>query len=293
MKIKHVKGVGEAHKLSQAYVPWFGCPMEATFNVRADQKITDFKPAKVSPFEEGPGKRLFWLVRIDGHYAWVLRWPGTNMAPDHLELVSKARLPDYLCKGSWKMEVLEPRSAKEIAHFSRKYFTKNWHQTFSWSHRKFCDSQMIFDTILPHAEFPGSTVLDIGCAYGYHSFVASRAGALVTAYDKDLRCRHVTREINDHIEMQDVAVNEALPTERIFDYIFYFSVHHQVDPQYTKLSDTLLDLRCDVKKALFVELILPPMFGTPEIVKEAMAEAEELLTYRHPVRGQRAIYVFK
>lgn len=288
----YTTGCNQAHKFIDDYRKWFVCPMFATFNMRVrgigKKGLFGFEPSKT--FIEGGKHHTFWLVRLnESYYAWAFRWGGSAMPHDILELVSKRLLPEHLKTGAVDLEILEPWSQETIGEFARRHWRNQWHQTFSWSPPR-CDSALLWEAML-HVGWAESTVLDIGCNYGYHSFRASQAGAHVVGFDKDPGAVAIAENINDHIEMQDVRFVDADPGGA-FDHILYLSVHHQWDPGYDRLAGYLDTLRSRAKRSVFVELILPPMFGgkRSEQTVDAIVGGTPLLRYQHRVRGVRKLY---
>jgi len=290
---KYVTGIGKASQYGKVYLPAFNCPMHATFNVEADGNIEPAVPAKVLSLAwpgEQPKECCFWLCQINGHWAWALRHATTGLPPQRLEFVSKQPLPDTLKTGDLEIEVFEPWSKERIHKWSA--ITYQW-QGFDWLPQKRVDSDYVWRTIEPHAEWSGATVLDVGSHYGYHSFQASKAGATVTAFERDEKTRAAGELIGQHIEMQDVAFHGTRDKAPLTsDLTLYLSVHHQHDPKYARLSEWVDRLRRGTRWRLFVEVILPPLFGrglTEKQVDERVG-GEVLATYHHRMRGTRRIY---
>jgi len=127
--------------------------------------------------------------------------------------------------------------------------------------------------------------------HGYHSFQAWRRGASVCAYEPDAEARGAAEFIGRHIEMEDVEFfSEPPPDGFQADVVLYLSVHHQHDPDYRTLEAAVRRLKTMASEALFIELILPPMFGAGVDVDAAVG-GKVLRTYRHRVRGERRIYL--
>jgi 2-polyprenyl-3-methyl-5-hydroxy-6-metoxy-1,4-benzoquinol methylase len=282
----HVKGGGQAHKFNHVYRAYFNCPMFSTFNVRTDTDL-DMTMATAMDHPEG-GVSNLWLVKInEEHYAWAYRSPNTKQSLRTWELVSKRPLPDSLKTGELRLKVLEKYNEDQIQKWVNKHWTHSWHQSFDWAGRKSADSQLLWDTMEPHADWSGSLVMDFGTGWGYHAQKASHAGASVVGVELDTT---IAREVNDNIEMQDVRFVKKDPGG-LFDVIIYTSVHHQLDPKYERLAACLDSYRARCS-TLFVELIRPPMFGTEERLKSAVNAATHLLTYKHNIRGMRSVYKF-
>jgi len=290
---KYIEGIGRAHQFGHVYRPAFGCPMVATFNVQADGPITGAKPTKTMDLtwpDEEPKPVTFWLCQINGHWAWAMRWQGTRLPETRIEFISRCPLPECLKEESLEIEVFERWPEPKIRDWAGKHY--QW-QGFPWLPRQRVDSQSVWETIKPHAEWSGASVLDVGSHYGYHSFRASEAGAFVTAIEPNDDVRTVGEMIARHIEMQDVQFEKSIrPDSEAPDVILYLSVQHQWDPGYENLAEKVAELAKHTKRTLFIEIILPPMFGktcSPEDVDE-MVGGQILTTYRHRMRGNRRIY---
>jgi len=285
---RYTRGAGKASlNCGSQYVKVFNCPMIGTFNVRVSFDVLKLKPSIVA----FGGHHRYYLVRLnDRYYGWAVRWNGSRLPGTHLEILTKRRLPDSLKipNEPLKVEVLEPWTKDKTRTWASGV---HFFQTFDWTppERRAANSGLIWDTISKNVEFSKSDVLDIGANFGYHAFRASKAGASVVGQDRAPVIR-TARLINDRIESQDVVFVEETP-RRTFDYIFYLSVHHQIDAEYARLDATLNDLRTRARLYLFVELISPPISGAmTEKDVDKIVGSEPLLRYRHNVRRTRAIY---
>lgn len=290
---KYVKGINRAHQFGDVYRSAFGCPMVATFNVQADGSVRDAKPTKTMnltwPNEE-PKMVWFWLCQINGYWAWAMRWDGTQMPKDRIEFISKRPLPEHLKSEPLTIEVFERWPITKIHDWASKKY--QW-QGFSWLSHQRVDSQGAWETIEPHANWSGAEVLDIGSHYGYHSFRASEAGASVIAVEPDDKTRAVGEIIAKYIEMQDVEFKAFTHSNsQSSDISLYLSVQHQWDPDYEHLAEKITGLIKHTKNTLFVEVILPPMFGKALSCEDVdkMVGGQILKTYKHRNRGIRRIY---
>lgn len=289
----YVTGCGQAHLYSDQHIPAFRRPMAGTFNVEMPVDIREFRHVARKEFVTAEaGWNCYWLVKLtpavphDGQvYAWAYRWEKSRMPGTTWELLSKSPLPDRLKAAPFEIEVCEPWTPEEIQAWAKDRYQ---FQGFDWLPIKRADSLKVWQAIEPHATWAGATVLDIGSHYGYHSFKASGLGAEVVAVEPDDETRACAVTINDHIEMQDVRFLKE-DDGRAADIILYLSVHHQCDPEYKTLAETVAALKARARKSLFVECILPPMFGQGVDVDAAVG-GEMLLTYAHNVRGVRRIY---
>jgi hypothetical protein len=295
---KYATGCGQAHLYGDQHIPAFRRPMVGTFNVDVDGYSVSPRFAHAKEFvTDEAGWNRYWLVKIGArmpgrsgewtptHYAWAYRWEKSRMPGTTWELLSKSPLPDSFKGGELGLEVCLPWTPEQIQAWATSHYQ---FQGFDWLPVKRADSLKVWQAIEPHATWAGATVLDIGSHYGYHSFKASDLGAEVVAVEPDDDTRACGVEINDHIEMQDVHF-QPKGDMGTHDIILYLSVHHQHDPEYTTLAETIAFYKTLARKHLFVECILPPMFGKGVDVDAAVG-GEVLLTYPHKVRGTRRIY---
>jgi len=293
---EYVQGIGRAHKFGNVYRPAFNCPMVATFNVRSNRPITEARPTKTASLVwpgEKPKLVTFWLCQINGSWAWAMRWDGSRLPATRIEFISKRPLPEHLKSKALEIEVFEKWSKAKILEWAPKQY--QW-QGFPWLPRQRVDSRRVWGAISLEADWSGADVLDVGSHYGYHSFRASEAGASVMAIEPNDDVRATGKIIARHIEMQDVQFEKLVCASDfhppISDIILYLSVQHQWDPNYENLSETVLRLAASAKRILFVEVILPSLFGkghSSEDIDE-MVGGEILKTYRHRLRGIRRIY---
>lgn len=299
---KYIKGIGRAHQFGDVYRPAFGCPMVATFNVQvvyklgADRPITEISPTKIVDLtwpNEKPKEVRFWLCQINGYWAWAMKWDGSRLSETHIEFISKRPLPEHLKSEPLTIEIFERWPKTKIEDWASKQY--QW-QGFSWLSHQRVNSQSVWETIKSHADWSEAAVLDVGSHYGYHSFMASKEGAFVTAVEPNGDTRTIGQIIAQYIEMQDVQFIESIyDYEEPADITLYLSVQHQWDKYYQHLVERLAELKLMTKHILFVELILPPMFGgtyTSEDV-DKMVGGEILKTYKHRNRGIRRIYKVK
>ena len=284
----YARGIGKAHLCGAEHVAAFGRPMVGTFNVRmpAGFDLRNYTPARTTRTDTG---RSYWLVRLDGeHYAWALRWEGSRQSAETLELLTKSPLPANLKRHGLRVEILEPWGAEAVQAWARGHYQ---FQGFDWLPEKRVDSALVWRTIEPHARWSGARVLDVGSHYGYHAHRASGLGAEVTAFEPDAEVRACGLTINDHIQPDDVRFVAEDPGGT-WEVILYLSVQHQWDPNYAALSETVEVYARRATQAVFVEVILPPLFGkrlTAGQVDEAIS-GSALVTYKHRIRGERRIY---
>lgn len=296
----HTSGLGQASKHCAQHDQFFNCCMKGTFNIDVTEPFHHkaIVPARSGNFHskghEYAYHKMYWLVCISNEheeaYGWIMRWEGSKQKLTRLEVLSKERLPESFREGPLNVEVLERWSDAKIKDWASKQY---WFQGFGWAPRQRSGSQQEWEAIYPACTWSGRRVLDIGTHYGFHACQAAKAGATVVGVDIDVDCINIAKVINDHIEMQDVSFLYADPGTS-FDIILYLSVHHQVDPLYEKLEDTLLRLKARCQD-LFVELILPSSYssfgnGMSDNNMDKIVGGTELLTYKNKVRGYRRIY---
>jgi len=288
-------GRGLAHNYLWKHDPVFNCRMVGTANLHLDGPITEFRPARRQwrlPTDDCPeGWYWYWLVRLEGTlYAWAYKWQGSALREGVVEVLTKAPLPADLRNCELDVAVLEPWSHEQRDEWARGQHT---HQTFPWWPSERVDSERKWLVIDRSLGIPWSNlrVLDIGSHYGYFSFRASAAGARVTAVEPGYMERNNATIINERIEMQDVEFLARDPFET-WDVIFYLSVHHLCDPPYDYLASQVEALAGRIRRAVFVEVILPPLFGGRHSVADVdeMVGGQVLDTYEHVIRGHRRIY---
>ncbi len=288
---KVVAGCGKAHlpENLQQHDRFFNCRMVGTLNVKLE---SPFRSGRV-PAARGDEKNHYWFVHIrnksHGAYAWAYRWEGSRMGSHILELVSRQPLPQSFLSGP--VEVSFPSlwdAATREAWVAEQY----WFQSFDWSPRK-ADSGLVRDIIRPACSWSNRTVLDVGAHYGYHSFWASAEGASVVGFEPEAPSRSNAITIDQHIEQEGILFVDRDPGGS-FDVILYLSVHHQIDPAYDRLEETVAGYaaRC---QDLFVEIILPSsirQFGgkRTDLEVDRLIGGEVLHTYPHRTRGRRRIY---
>lgn len=281
-------GRGEAHHWTWKHDAVFRCGMVGTFNLRLSESIRTYAPAR-RQWRPGEGWYWYWLVRLDDtHYGWAYKWQGSTLPDTVVEVLSKRRLPDALKRADVPVNVYEPWDNARRLAWAEKQHT---HQTFDWWPSTRVDSERKWLVLSGSARLEDADVLDIGTHYGFMSFRAAAAGANVVGVEPGDMERGSARTINDHIECQDVPFLEADPGG-LFDVILYLSVHHQRDPRYETLAKTVAAYAKRARQAVYVEVILPPLFGkglSAEAV-DAMVDGTPLDTYTHAIRGTRRIY---
>ena len=289
----YVTGADKAHNRCNTHSKIFNTQMIGTFNVRVPGlKIKEMPPSIVLP------NKSYWFISLEKdkvkYYGWAIRDFSSKQAVNIVEILTKELLPVTLKEGDLRIKFLKTWKASEIEEWAKRQY---WFQTFPFTPVKKADSALIWDTIKDHADWSGKKVLDFGCHYGYFSFEASKAGAIVRGVENNTKTLNRARIIRDNIILQDVSFSHThKPTEwnKPYDVVFYFSVHHQIDPNYSQLKATIEKYKKMARECLFVELIMPPMFPKDKSMTENQINnivgGEVLLTYKHKVRGMRRIY---
>jgi len=288
---KYVTGVGNAHKNNTKRKEFFNCPMYGTFNIKVNkaEDLYDYAPAVSKANTE------YYLVKITKNdrwcYGYLNVWKKGKQSKNILEIVSKQLIPDYFKKGELRVDLLYKWSKDKRTEWAKDMYS--W-QTFDWTPKRRANSNDLAKKIDAEIDWSEKTVLDIGSNYGYHAFNASKKGAIVHGVEINNSALRKSKIINDHIEMQDVTFSKHDDNSKSYDVILFLSVHHQYDPHYHNLKETLDGYkgRCDT---LVTELIMPPMFGKGMTVEEIdeIVGGKVLWTYPHPVRGERRLYIWK
>jgi hypothetical protein len=208
-------------------------------------------------------------------------------------VLTRRRLPDCLKQGELDVVIPERWPEDQVQRWAAKQY---WFQTFPFSPKPRADSQLVWDKINV-VDWRGQIVYDVGCHYGFFSFEASKLGAAVQGFDNNRSSLVMAKTIRDHIVMQDVNFsyrNSVDFSPNCCDTMLYLSVHHQVDPTYERLLETVDTLKRAIRENLFVELIVPPTFPKSSRLTERdiddIMDCAVLHRYRHAVRGTRKIY---
>lgn len=290
---KYISGQGKAHNCCKQHTPIFNCRMYGTFNVcltDTSVNILQFTPSIQTE------KNNYWFITISQngleYCGWAVRGVGSHQRFQTLEILTKELLPNELKERPFNVNVYERWDEQKINEWAKEQY---WFQTFSFSSTKRADSEMLWNTI-DVIDWSNKKVLDIGCHYGYFSFQASSKGACVYGRDKDSRSLQTAKIIRNNIIQQDVNFKKAseIPFSNSYDVSLYLSVHHQIDPTYLNLQNTINRLKNITREHIFVELILPPMFPQKSTMTEKQIDkivgGTILARYKHKVRGERKIY---
>lgn len=308
----YTRGAGNANKACSTdrrqrhFMETFNCKMIGTFNLRINTSVHNEEIGL--PCRTGLDKTVifnYWLVKLTTinkktFYAYMLRWEGSSMRLDNLELVSKQKIPSEFKNDILTVEIYTRWDEPRIRSWVNSLETRDRFQGHLHDNMKRSDSTYVWG-LFKKLGYSGKTVLDIGCNTGFYSFRAASLGAIVTAIDKNAHSLKIARTIQEQIEMSDVQFYnteqfkwQGLKKEDYYDYIFYLSVHHQIDPKYKNLKDTLKYLKKHCSK-LCLELIVPDLTNT-----KTEAEINEIITsikgkklsrYKHRVRKYRNVYL--
>jgi SAM-dependent methyltransferase len=269
--------------------------MIGSFNIKTSEFIFNFKPS----FEihdkfnhpNATGGQWFWLVKLNRkYYGWAFRWGGSRQKETIWEIISKETFPESMKAEPIEIEVMEEWPPDKIKVWDQ---SQHQFQTFPWSGKSRANSELIWEAISGRGDWPGRRVLDIGCNFGFHCQIAADAGAIVKGYDINEDFITQARIINDHIAMNDVQFSTEFP-KGIYDYVFYFSVHHQADPGYIFLGKQVKYLKSLARAKVFIELIVPALIGKiGEADIDDLMGGPGILKYHHEIRKIRKIYDLK
>lgn len=290
----YITGANKAHRNDEKRELHFGYKMHGTFNIKIHDNGFNIKKYTPCFIIANTGYHLVKLTKNDKtYYGYIIDWKLSNQSKNIIEVVSKTLLPVELMNGEITLEILEKWSNEQRDEWAKNMYS--W-QTFDWSPKKRANSKELSNVINKAiGSWAGLTVLDIGSNYGYHSFNASKKGAIVTGIEINDSAREKAEVINNHIEMQDVVFYKKDNNVSKHDVILFLSVHHQYDPSYKNLKETLDNYKKRCNKYFVVELITPPMFAKNMSVGQIdeIVNGEVLMNYKHPVRGIRRLYLVK
>lgn len=302
-----LKGLGKAsHVMSTSAVRRVLCTnlheeiFPGTFNV-----LVDVDPGMFDqPYYEGfdVEQRAFYRLRITSPKevsVWLYRRPASKMNPRVLELISRWNLCEYLGVkpgGIIELEYDGAWTKTERAEFINK---RKWFQSFSFlpKDKIRTDSNYVLN-ILDLGDVWNKTVLDVGGHYGFHSIELWKRGAMCTMVEKNKDSAETARHITRSFIPADIGIirgdfrKQQLPKS---DIVLYLSVHHQIDPTYENLPQTLDFLVKSVNDVFCFEDIIP--FGGRGSVNDFQHELElrfsnviYLGKYEHAIRGIRHIW---
>ena len=287
-KASRVAATEERRRIMRAL---FGVPLVGTFNVRCAEPLTG-----LPVFHRGDG--LTWHhVRLEHDAGEFTGWAMVQRSdPAILECFTKRRLPEALREGPIRVTALRRWTPAEIEAWARRRRTEDghrWWQSWTWlpGDLRRGASERVWHHLRDEA-WAGAEVLDHGCNEGFFATRAAHAGAVVTAVDKNPLTLAVARAVNDHVEGTDVTfLRGTEPPEGTWDVVVSLSVLHQADPAYEGLDRHVAELRRRARRAVYLELMTPPLSGRLTARQiDSRVGGEKLLTYRHPVRRVRTLY---
>jgi hypothetical protein len=285
---KYIAGQNKAHTCCCQHTPVFNCQMYGTFNVYVEGLIlTDLEPSIITK------NNRYWFLKLTKGsqevFGWCVRGFFSKQKERVIEVVTKKLIPENFKTGNIEVTFFNKWDETTVKKWAGKQY---WFQTFPFSPSKRADSELVWDTI-KHINWSGKEVLDIGSHYGYFSFKASELGSNVVGFEPNINSLNNAKIIRDFIIQQDISFVKNQP-EGMFDVTLYLSVHHQLDPNYHELKNTLEKLKSKTREVLFVELIIPPSFPKDKKMTESQIDeivgGKVLLKYSHKVRCIRKIY---
>jgi len=289
----YVSGQGEAHNCCSQHNSIFNCKMFGTFNIKLYAEYTSILHFTPSIHTE---KNNYWFVVLslnnNEYCGWAVRGHDSHQGGRTLEILTKKLLPDDLKTGILQVQIFERWDDSKIKKWAKD---KYWFQTFPFTPVPRSNSQLVWDAINV-VDWKDKKVLDIGCQCGYFSFQASKSGAYVCGTDSSLSAIQMAKTIRNNIIQQDVKFEKfsGIPFSSIYDISLYLSVHHQIDPNYLNLQNTITQLKRITKEHIFVELILPPTFPKEGNLSEddidKIVSGTVLARYKNKVRGFRKVY---
>jgi len=289
MRGEYVNGRNKAHTLCHVHESVFNTQMFGTFNVQVvGLRILQKKPSIRLL------KKDYWFLSIskdnDTQYGWAIRDHTSKQRQSTIEILTKKILPTNFKINPIEINIFEPWNSTRIKEWAKD---KYWFQGFTFAPVQKADSALVWNTIKGTVDWSNQAVLDIGCHYGYFSFEASKKGARVIGVDNNCDSLRMAKTIRDNITQQDIDFCRPFKyAGKSTDIVMYLSVHHQIDPTYTDLENTIANLKYIARKYVFVELIMPPMFGeTTEKEIDSIVGGTILKRYKHKVRGNRKVYI--
>ncbi len=230
----------------------------------------------------------YWRVDVNGRLGWAMRWEGSKQPQNTLEIYSRRLLP-----------VTEKNTVTIYGALTRQQCVAFQHEAYKLGHKWFQAHEWLLPQYKRHdahiivkqlGDVHGLTVLDFGSCEGQVAHALARGGAEVTATDK--RSAILGEAISRHIECQDVAwVSSDKVPEGTWDIVLSLSVWHQMDRSYQHLKGHLDILGSRATKAVYIELMTPPLSGKLDVdAFMAQRGAEKLYTYQHKVRRRRTLY---
>lgn len=291
MRGDYIEGQGKAHNCCRPHIAALGFPVFGTFNIKLKTgRLNEFTPSIVTR------KANYYFLKLKTgkfeRFGWAIRDHKSNQGLATLEVLTKELLPHVFKDSPIAVTLYELWSEECTNEWAED---KYWFQTFPFSPKKRADSQFVWN-VIDKIDWAKMSVLDIGAHYGFMSFKASEAGAVVVGFEPNKKSIKMATIIRNNIIQQDVRFMRGDDGSK-YDVILYLSVHHQSDPSYAKLARKIRELKHRARKHLFVELILPPMFPKDSQMTEAKIDetvgGKILARYEHNVRGTRKIYWIK
>jgi len=271
-----------------------------TFNVLVDIDPDMFD----QPYYEGfdVEQRAFYRLRVVSPKeanVWLYRRPASKMSPRVLELISRHNLHEYLGVGAGSTIELEYEGAWTKTERADFINSRKWFQSFGFlpKDKIRTDSNYVLN-MLDLGNVWNKTVLDVGGHYGFHSIALWERGAVCTMVEKNRDSVDTAKHIMRSFVPADVNIirgdfrKQQLPKS---DVVLYLSVHHQIDPTYENLPQTLDFLAKSVGSVFCFEDIIPfggagNADGFHHELELRFSDVKYLGKYSHAIRGTRHIW---
>lgn len=299
------KGLGNRFVQSHQafFIDTFGSPLVGTFNISLPEPF----PRHGHALDTALGK--FWLVRLstvssrESAIGWAYRSHSSRVPTTVLEVLTRETLPERFKRQRIRVEMLQRWGQAQITHWAREWGHK-WFQDHDWlvpelkAHltRPQADSGEVWRLMTEELAragqaWSGKRVLDWGCAEGFFTCAAAKAGALAVGADISAHMLSIARDVSEHIEMTDARFECSDVVSGEWDLILSLSTWNDVDPTYERLAEHVADLRRRARVGSFLELVNPPLRGSmTQAEVDRIVSGKPLWHRKHPVRKSCSLY---